>query len=325
MVGHWIAFHPRLAPQAKAVYQVMLAYAKGEEVSDGGSSEVWPAREAIAEAMGWSRPQSCDQWIDQLAAEGAIEVLPPEPGDADRNNHYIVHTTPPEHYDGPHSQAEFLAARRARKGGRKGDAKPQVKDDAVERTTQMDDAAERTTHSALDRTMYVRSAAHEQEPLTRTINNPTEPPQPPRFAEGLADPPVRPTDASALDRCPCGKRVCRTCGFNTTRIGRAEREAGELARLEHEERGESCTMCRRHGTGLHGWSFWQRVIPDSPGEPLLPITKCDHETPHQVVVKLLDEAEAARERAAEALAADRERELQERWEQARRRDAGGAG
>jgi hypothetical protein len=153
-----------------------------------------------------------------------------------------------------------------------------------------------------------------------------EPPQPPRFAEGPADPASLTDDAlGALDvmsRCACGKRVCRTCGFNTTRASRAEREATEHARAEHEERGKWCGMCRRHGTDANGWTFWQRVTPGSP-EPLLPITKCDHETPHHVVVKILDEAEATRERLAAQLAADRQRALAERREQALRRTSGG--
>lgn len=169
MVGHWVAFHADLAPQAKAVYLVMLAYATGADMSDGGSSEVWPARESIAEALGWNRPQSCDQWIEQLSKAGAIEVLPPEKGDADRNNHYIVHGTPPESFAGCRSQSEFSAARRARRGHRKGETKPQVSDDADCRITQMgDDAVERTTDDAVDRTYLMRQGAHEQEPPTRT-------------------------------------------------------------------------------------------------------------------------------------------------------------
>lgn len=177
MVGHWIAFSPALCPQAKAVYVVMLCYANGEDLAHDGSSEVWPAREAIAEAIGWSRPQSVDPHLDKLAALGAIEVIPPEPGDPDRNNHYIIHATPPEGYRGPKSQAEFSAGRRERRGARKGDAverttspegKRQVKGGAVERITRSDDTADRIAGDAVQRTKVVRSTAHEEEPLTRT-------------------------------------------------------------------------------------------------------------------------------------------------------------
>jgi hypothetical protein len=171
------------------------------------------------------------------------------------------------------------------------------------------------------------SPVHGLPPNKEIYSQIEEPPQPPRPAGGLADPLDLSGEAPALPavagRCPCGKRVCRMCGFNTTRISQAEREADEHARAEHEERGKWCAMCRPDGRDRNGLTFWARVIPGTP-EPFSPTTKCDHETPHHIIVKLTDETEEARERKAAQEVAARQRELAERRVRAERRKSGGA-
>ncbi|WP_372672599.1 hypothetical protein [Amycolatopsis kentuckyensis] len=111
-LGDWVALSG-VSDHAKALYW-HLSMHLNQTRSDHGDFTVWPTRETLADWCGFSRPQSVDRYIDELAEIDAVEKYTKTYGNGmRRRNVYVVNQEPPEDYAGPKSLKEFYARRRA--------------------------------------------------------------------------------------------------------------------------------------------------------------------------------------------------------------------
>ncbi|WP_440072230.1 helix-turn-helix domain-containing protein [Streptosporangium sp. OZ121] len=109
-LGDWVVLGD-IDCQAKALYWALAMHVNQQR----GDFTVWPSREALAEILGYSRPQSVDRYIDQLVELGAIDVYEQRVSGGLRGRHvYEIHQTPPPGYAGLISSADFHQARKAR-------------------------------------------------------------------------------------------------------------------------------------------------------------------------------------------------------------------
>lgn len=107
-VADWVTVHPDVEAQGKALYLVLAAHVNMER----GDGLVWPSRLAMAEMLGWSRPQTVDKYIKQLEAIGAIDTDDFIRPNGAKGKLYTVHETPPDNYDGITSVSEWHNRRR---------------------------------------------------------------------------------------------------------------------------------------------------------------------------------------------------------------------
>jgi hypothetical protein len=107
-LGDWVALSG-IDSAAKALHWHLAMHVNQQR----GDREVWPDRGTLAEFLGFSRPQSVDQYLDQLAGINAIEVFQRRyAGGLRARNVYLVHMEPPADYDGPRTLAEYYRRRR---------------------------------------------------------------------------------------------------------------------------------------------------------------------------------------------------------------------
>ncbi|MEU0857433.1 hypothetical protein ABZ352_18615 [Streptomyces griseofuscus] len=119
-IPDWVTLHPDVEPQAVAVYCVLAAHVNISR----SDSLVWPSRLAMAEMLGYSRPQSVDKYIKQLEAIGAIDTEDFTRPNGAKGKRYTVHETPPDDFDGVHTLAAWYKRRRDALAAAGGAAKP---------------------------------------------------------------------------------------------------------------------------------------------------------------------------------------------------------
>ncbi|AWI32672.1 hypothetical protein [Streptomyces tirandamycinicus] len=107
-IPDWVTLHPDVEPQAIALYCVLAAHVNISR----SDSLVWPTRLAMAEMLGYTRPQSVDKYIKQLEAIGAIDTEDFSRPNGAKGKRYTVHETPPDDFDGVHTLSAWYKRRR---------------------------------------------------------------------------------------------------------------------------------------------------------------------------------------------------------------------
>lgn len=105
MVGDWVLMST-LSVQAKLLYALLMAHVNVQD----GTRKVWPARETLANWMGFSRPQSVDKYIAELSDFGAVTVVKTQHGLKTRHAYY-VNGEAPAGIQTPIRFADFYKAR----------------------------------------------------------------------------------------------------------------------------------------------------------------------------------------------------------------------
>jgi hypothetical protein len=104
-LGHWVALSG-VSAGALALYWMLALHLNRTR----GDRYVWPTTAVLAHMLGYSRGDKIKKFADELAAIGAIRVIPvPDVKGPQKRNVYRLRRTPPEGYTGPLSLGAFYA------------------------------------------------------------------------------------------------------------------------------------------------------------------------------------------------------------------------